>query len=208
MKKLLQILPVLLALCLWVSCKDTKAKSQRIMPVEILADGDLVFRRGTGLLSHIVTSASKDGVYSHIGILKKIGDEWFVIHAVPDEPDFEGDSDRVKIDSLSRFFMSDRAVRGMIARITEDTLAASKAACTAWEMARRGILFDHDYNLADTSRMYCSELVEFAYRKAGICLSEGRRTQIHVPAMGGTYLMPDDIAHNRKLKIIYSFPSN
>lgn len=206
MKKLLHIFPALLALCLCVSCKDTKAKSQRIMPVEILADGDLVFRRGTGLLSHVVTSASKDGVYSHIGILKKIGNEWFVIHAVPDEPDFEGDSDRVKIDSLSRFFMSDRAVRGMIARITEDTLAASKAACTAWEMARRGILFDHDYNLADTSRMYCSELVEFAYRKAGICLSEGRRTQIHVPAMGGTYLMPDDIAHNRKLKIIYSFP--
>lgn len=206
MKKLLHILPVLLALCLWVSCKDTKAKSQRIMPVEILADGDLVFRRGTGLLSHVVTSASKDGVYSHIGILKKIGNEWFVIHAVPDEPDIEGDSDRVKIDSLSRFFMSDRAVRGMIARITEDTLVASKAACTACEMARQGILFDHDYNLADTSRMYCSELVEFAYRKAGICLSEGRRTQIHVPAMGGTYLMPDDIAHNRKLKIIYSFP--
>jgi len=206
MKKLLHILPVLLALCLWVSCKDTKAKSQRIMPVEILADGDLVFRRGTGLLSQVVTSASKDGVYSHIGILKKIDNEWFVIHAVPDEPDFEGDPDRVKMDSLSRFFMSDRAVRGMIARITEDTLAASKAACTAWEMARRGILFDHDYNLADTSRMYCSELVEFAYRKAGICLSEGRRTQIHVPAMGGTYLMPDDIAHNRKLKIIYSFP--
>lgn len=206
MKKLLHILPVLLALCLWVSCKDTKAKSQRIMPVEILADGDLVFRRGTGLLSHVVTSASKDGVYSHIGILKKIADEWFVIHAVPDEPDFEGDSDRVKIDSLSRFFMSDRAVRGMIARITEDTLAASKAACTACEMARQGILFDHDYNLADTSRMYCSELVEFAYRKAGICLSEGRRTQIHVPAMGGTYLMPDDIARNKKLKIIYSFP--
>lgn len=71
MKKLLHILPVLLALCLWVSCKDTKAKSQRIMPVEILADGDLVFRRGTGLLSHVVTSASKDGVYSHIGILKR-----------------------------------------------------------------------------------------------------------------------------------------
>lgn len=206
MKKLLHILPVLLALCLWVSCKDTKAKSQRIMPVEILADGDLVFRRGTGLLSHVVTSASKDGVYSHIGILKKIGDEWFVIHAVPDEPDFEGDSDRVKIDSLSRFFMPDRAVRGMIARITEDTLVASKAACTACEMARQGILFDHDYNLADTSRMYCSELVEFAYRKAGICLSEGRRTQIHVPAMGGTYLMPDDIACNKRLKIIYSFP--
>ncbi len=206
MKKLLHILPALLVLCLCVSCKNTKAKSQRIMPVGMLADGDLAFRRGTGLLSHVVTSASKDGVYSHIGILKKIGNEWYVIHAVPDEPDFEGDSDRVKTDSLSRFFAADRAVRGAIARMTEDSLAASEAACTAWKMACQGVLFDHDYNLTDTSRMYCSELVEFAYRKAGICLSEGRRTQINVPAMGGTYLMPDDIARNKHLKIIYRFP--
>ena len=54
--------------------------------------------------------------------------------------------------------------------------------------------------------MYCTELVEFAYQKADICLSEGRRTQINVPAMGGTYLMPDDIAANKRLKILYSFP--
>lgn len=206
MKKLLHIFPALLALCLCVSCKNTRAKSQRIMPVEILADGDLAFRRGTGLLSQVVTSASKDGVYSHIGILKKIDNEWFVIHAVPDEPDFEGDPDRVKMDSLSRFFAADRAVRGMIARVTDDSLAASKAAAIAWKMARERVLFDHDYDLTDTSRMYCSELVEFAYRETGICLSEGRRTQINVPAMGGTYLMPDDIACNKRLKIIYSFP--
>lgn len=82
----------------------------------------------------------------------------------------------------------------------DDSIAASRAAHTAWEIARKGTLFDHDYNLADTSQMYCTELVEFAYRKADICLSEGRRTQINVPAMGGTYLMPDDIAANKRLK--------
>ena len=118
-----------------------------MIPVGILADGDLAFRRGTGILSHIVTTASNDGTYSHVGILKKIDNEWFVIHAVPDEPDFEGDVDRVKADSLSRFFANDRAVRGIIARVTEDTLAASKAARIAWEMSQKGILFDHDYNL-------------------------------------------------------------
>lgn len=206
MKELLHILPALLALCLCVSCKDTKAKSKRIVPAGILADGDLAFRCGTGLLSHVVTSASKDGVYSHVGILKQIDNEWFVIHAVPDEPDFEGDTDRVKTDPLSRFFAEDRAVRGAIARIMDDSIAASRAAHTAWEIARKGTLFDHDYNLADTSQMYCTELVEFAYQKADICLSEGRRTQINVPAMGGTYLMPDDIAANKRLKILYSFP--
>lgn len=129
MKELLHILPALLALCLCVSCKDTKAKSKRIVPVGILADGDLAFRRGTGLLSHVVTSASKDGVYSHVGILKQIDNEWFVIHAVPDEPDFEGDTDRVKTDPLSRFFAEDRAVRGAIARIMDDSIAEGCTYC-------------------------------------------------------------------------------
>ena len=166
--------------------------------------GDVYKRQG--LLSHVVTSASKDGVYSHVGILKQIDNEWFVIHAVPDEPDFEGDTDRVKTDPLSRFFAEDRAVCGAIARIMDDSIAASRAAHTAWKIARKGTLFDHDYNLADTSQMYCTELVEFTYQKADICLSEGRRTQINVPAMGGTYLMPDDIVANKRLKILYSFP--
>ena len=206
MKTLIHIFLTLLAPYLCVSCNDTKVKSKRMMPVGILADGDLAFRRGTGILSHIVTTASNDGTYSHVGILKKIDNEWFVIHAVPDEPDFEGDVDRVKADSLSRFFANDRAVRGIIARVTEDTLAASKAARIAWEMSQKGILFDHDYNLNDTLRMYCTELVEFAYQKAGICLSEGRRTQINVPSMSGTYLMPDDIVANKRLKIQYAFP--
>ena len=52
-------------------------------------------------------------VYSHVGILKQIDNEWFVIHAVPDEPDFEGDTDRVKTDPLSRFFVR-QDVRGFL----------------------------------------------------------------------------------------------
>ena len=53
---------------------------------------------------------------------------------------FEGDTDRVKTDPLSRFFAEDRAVRGAIARIMDDSIAASRAAHTAWEITRKGTL--------------------------------------------------------------------
>ena len=73
-------------------------------------------------------------------------------------------------------------------------------------MAERGTLFDHRYDLADTSEMYCTELVDFAYRKVGIDLAEGRISRLEIPAFGGVYLLPGDLAANRALRVIYHFP--
>ena len=85
-------------------------------------------------------------------------------------------------------------------------MAAARAAQTALLMAQRGILFDHDYNLSDSSQMYCTELIEFAYRKEGIDLSEGRITHMDLPVVRGTYLLPSDLLLNKHLKTIYDFP--
>ena len=98
-------------------------------------------------MSRIVVAADKNGTYSHVGILKKMEGEWHVIHAVPGEPEFKGDPDRVKIEPLTRFFSPERAVCGEIVRWGKDSLTAARAAQTALLMAQRGILFDHDYNL-------------------------------------------------------------
>ena len=68
-----------------------------------LEEGDLLFRKGTGVVGHIVTSVDNRGEFSHVGIVVRRGDEWQVIHAVPHEPDFEGDFDRVKIESVDSF---------------------------------------------------------------------------------------------------------
>lgn len=68
-----------------------------------LEEGDLLFRKGTGVVGHVVTSVDNRGEFSHVGIVVRRGDEWQVIHAVPHEPDFEGDFDRVKIESVDSF---------------------------------------------------------------------------------------------------------
>lgn len=206
MKELTYILLISWVICVCLSCQNQKKADSQTLPAELFSDGDLAFRRGTGFMSRIVVAADKNGTYSHVGILKKIEGEWHVIHAVPGEPEFEGDPDRVKIEPLTRFFSPERAVCGEIARWDKDSLAAARAAQTALLIARRGMLFDHDYNLSDSTQMYCTELIEFAYLKEGIDLSEGRITHLDLPVVRGTYLLPSDLLLNKHMKKIYDFP--
>lgn len=187
------------------SCKDQERGHAIDLPVDKFHEGDIVFRRGMGLTSQIVLAADSKGTYSHIGILKQIDNNWYVIHAVPGEPDYKGDADRVKIDDLYRFFAPDRASRGAVMRVDGESQAAQRAAQHALALFEAGVLFDHDYNLTDTTQMYCTELVNYVYQKEGIDLSEGRLSHINIPGLGGTYLLPNDIAQNQKLQIIYSF---
>lgn len=205
MKVPVYILTALVVFASW-SCKKGNDPDAPALPTELFNDGDIVFRRGMGIMSRIVLHADGDGVYSHTGILRREGTEWYVIHAVPDEPDFDGDPDRVKKEPVTRFFASDRAVRGMVVRYEGRPEAAARAAASAEEYVRRGTLFDHKYNLDDTTEMYCTELVNHVYKKEGIDLSEGRMSKINLPAVGGTYLLPTDLAENCHLKIIFCFP--
>lgn len=206
MKKGVYMLLLFSVCLLGQSCRKVKTFEQSSLPFELFADGDLAFRRGVGLMSRIVlTAGDGDGTYSHVGILKRVDSVWCVVHAVPDEPDFEGDVDRVKVEPLTRFFASDKAVRGAVMRLADDSLAACRAAWEALRVAERGMLFDHRYNLSDTTEMYCTELVEFVYQKTGVCLSEGRFSEVDIPVWGGKYLLPDDLVANRRLEVIYQF---
>lgn len=174
-------------------------------PYDLLRDGDVVFRRGVGVLSRAVVMADKQGHYSHIGIVVKKDDKWKVVHAVPGEPDFEGDPDRVKMDDLTQFFANERAKTGALMRVSADSILCRQAAYHAFNLYKANILFDHDYNLNDSSRMYCTELIDFVYKQQGIDLSEGRISSIHVPGLSGDYLLPSDIQQSSLLCTIYVF---
>lgn len=175
------------------------------LPQELFRDGDIVFRRGTGIASRMVLAANREGMYSHTGILKKKGGQWYVIHAVPGEPDFEKDLDRVKMETVEKFFIRRKAVQGAIMRVTGDSAAAHRAAISAESVYDAHVLFDHDYNLADSTKMYCTELIDFVYRKEGIDLPEGRITHINIPGLQGDYLLPSDISKSNQLYLIFYF---
>ena len=73
-------------------------------------------------------------------------------------------------------------------------------------MYRRNILFDHDFDDSDSTELYCSELVERAYMKAGHDIAEGRRHQYQMPAITrNPIIMPSDIYESSQLKLIRVF---
>lgn len=153
----------------------------------------------------MVLAADRQGTYSHTGILKQEGGMWYVIHAVPGEPDFKGDVDRVKMEPVEQFFHAERATRGAVMRLQGDSTVAGRAARSAFRLFQEHVLFDHEYDLADTTKMYCTELIDYVYRNEGVDLPEGCITPVHIPGFNGDYLMPNDIAQSKRLCMIYYF---
>ncbi|MDO4159578.1 MAG: YiiX/YebB-like N1pC/P60 family cysteine hydrolase [Prevotellaceae bacterium] len=203
MKKTLKLTIIIFVICL---CGCTETDRNTIFPSDTeLRAGDIVFRRGSGMKSHAVLYVDSNGVYSHVGVVADSAGAMMVIHAVPDEHDNKNDIDRVKMETVEKFFSKTNADIGCVMRC-QDSLAAMKASIYATEIYKRGTAFDHDYDDKDTTKMYCCELVEFAYNKAGINITEGIRHKISVPGLSlDSVILPSDILNSPKLKKIREF---
>lgn len=201
--QMLQVLGIFFCIVSFCSCKKDD-KSRFTFPEHLLQEGDIAFRCGTSMASNAVLLADKIASYSHIGIVVKQDDQFKIVHAVPDEHDSPDDKDRVKIDDIQTFFSTERSIAGAIMRI-DDNITAHKAADKAMKIYERGTLFDHDYDLNDSSKMYCTELIYFVYNEMGIDLTENRRSIVNLPALSGTYILPSDIQRNSILQIQYSY---
>ena len=202
------ILYLLLALVfVMAGCSQKMAEAEHsLLPDSChLQTGDLVFRRGTGMTSHAVLMADHGGRFSHIGIVVDSAGIAMVVHAVPGEPDYEGDPDRVKMESASKFFSTFNASLGEVCRPT-DSVASQIAANAAVEYYRRKVLFDHQYDNNDTTSLYCTELVMDCFRKAGIELTGPPSHTFSLLGMNCTCWLPSDIYHSSYLRPIYAFP--
>ncbi len=204
---------VLLSAALW-GCSHCASgrhdgELRSIMPDSCaLHTGDVVFRRGSGITSRTVLALDEKGEYSHVGIVVDSAGVKMVVHAVPDEPDYDGDPDRVKMDPPELFFSPVYAQTGEVCRPT-DTVAARKAASAALEVYRRHTLFDHGYDDSDTTRMYCTELVVHAFRKAGVELVGNERHHVDIPILEMDCYFPSDILQSNFLQSKYMFnPKN
>ena len=178
---------VLLAACCLLpaavtACQDGGTLAPTL-PFDRMREGDLVFRCGEGIVSRAVLSVEEDGVYSHVGILVRDGDAWKVVHLAPD---------RARAGALVHCGLSDPAV---LARIRE----------TALGWARDNVPFDDDFDIADSSRLYCTELVWRLYRRAGIDLSEGRRRRLDILFVHGDCLLPGHLFQYSGKTVYYQF---
>ncbi len=203
------LLMVLLTGMLAACGQQTRQKKSKadycLLPDSVeLQPGDVVFRRGEGFTSQVVLVADREGNYSHTGIVVDSCGQRLICHAVPGEPDFEGDPDRVKADRPERFFSTEFTTIGEVCR-PQDSVVAQRAAKVAWQAYQRHTLFDHDYDDLDTTRLYCTELVAYAFSRAGVDIVEGRGHHINLPTMQTDCVFPSDIHESEFLKPLIQF---
>ena len=159
---------------LTAACSKSAKADERVQYDTVgLRNGDLLFRNGCGYESHVVTNISA-GDYSHVGIAYRTAEGWQVIHAVPGEAE-EGEPEVLKCESIAEFYRCDRAKAGACARVHCTDSMADVAARHAMRLVERRVEFDNDYNLEDSSQLYCTELVRLVYADCGVDLCEDRR---------------------------------
>lgn len=194
------ILLILSSACHHQQSADIKP---HIIDKTLLEEGDLIVRRGTALSSRAVQHSDGEAGYSHIGILVLRDSCWYVVHCVPGEEEESGGKEYIKCDSLALFVREDRAEIGAVYRYDTCVDIRQQIAVSARKLAQQDILFDREYNDADSSKMYCTEMVDFLYHQVSIELTEGRRH--NVPGFRYPLIYPSDILKNKKLYLILSF---
>ncbi len=202
---LLKLIALITIVSVMASCSGGNEVAKHDIPFDKIMPGDIAFRRGEGLVSDIVLFNDADGKYSHIGVVVAHNDSLKIVHAVPGENSSPDDFDRVRIDLIDDFFSPERASKGEIMRIEMADSQRQAVSTMALEKAKAKVPFDHNYNLSDTSKLYCTELLQLLFANAGINLAEERVTDINCPGFSGRYLMPSDIHKNKKLKAIYIY---
>ena len=196
-----RLLFILLPLCMLACIDGSSVQGGTIFPQDVkLSAGDVVFRRGSGFTSQAVLLAEKGGAYSHVGIVVDSAGVPMIVHAVPDEDDEE----RVKMEHPCDFFASSRAQKGAVFRHHNQTIAR-QAAAEAVKVYRRGVFFDHDYDTGDTTKMYCTELVVFAYSKTARPLPDINTHHLHLVGFESDCILPSDLLECKDLQQVTTF---
>lgn len=185
-----------------ISCSHPK--TNKVLSPICFEEGDIIFRKGTGAKSRAVLHADSTGVYSHCGIVVSEDSVYKVIHITPGERTKNEKVDKIKIEPIDVFWRKDRAEKGALYRLKDNSLGG-KAALQAKRLLAKGILFDHDYVLSDSARMYCTELVWYVYQLEGKDISCSKRSIVNMPFYGGVYILPSDIYDNKDILLIYKF---
>ena len=176
-----------------MSCSGNarKSRTQVMYDTTDLRNGDLLFRNGIGYESRVVTGLS-DGKFSHVGIAYHNGRQWNVIHAVPGENE-KGEPEYLKCEPISEFYYYSRAKLGGTARVSCTDSIANVVAERAFHIVNRKVLFDNNYDINDTTELYCTELVRLVYLTEDIDLCEDRWHRIPILNTKAHVIFPEDI---------------
>ena len=194
--------------CVMSACRPSATTVVEWTGNEGFRDGDLLLRCGHGLESQAVTYRS-GSTYSHIGLLQydSLHGEWMVLHAVPGEAK-QGQPEYLKRESLSEFFAPERATVGAWMRINCPDSIARKTVDYALQKIQDGVVFDNNYQLLDSTQLYCTELVWRAYMQQEIDISDGARSEVpRTFCREQECIFPSDIIQSKTTLFIHPLKS-
>jgi len=129
-----------------------------------LKEGDVILRKGNSVLSELIARnfPAAEGM-SHCGFIFKIEDQYQVIHTI--SKSISG-IDGIRMNTLEEFIREAKQNRICIIRYHKElNLAAMKKRCLVF--LKQKTPFDNDFNLNDSSKLYCSELLRKVYLEQG-----------------------------------------
>jgi len=164
-------------------------------------DGDVVLVRGQSLESRLVLGAAPGSSYSHAGLIVRSRGEPAVVHIAPNSG--TGGEGTVEVTPISDFLLGRTYVAARLLRLEPDRPElASTAASLALRAFREQRSFDAAFDLRDDSQLYCTELVWWAFREAGVDLVDDDLTEL--PFVGHPVLLPDALDRSEKLRTLFS----
>jgi hypothetical protein len=126
--------------------------------IGLLQNGDIILRHGYGMASDIIVQSLNEKYdISHCAVLTKEENQFNVIHSVSQSlSDFDG----VQTQSLNRFINDSKINSLIIVRYknpthTDNALIAEKA---KYYLLKK-LPFDNDFNIEDSTKIYCTELI-------------------------------------------------
>ena len=120
----------------------------------LLQEGDLIMRRGNGMLSSLIVRRLNDTIpVSHCGILVANGDDWAVIHALSLDV---SDTDGVQSCSVDEFMDDCQTGTLCIVRCVMPRAHCIAPQARYYQATHKP--FDRSFNLQDSTAFFCSEL--------------------------------------------------
>jgi hypothetical protein len=137
--------------------------NEAVIAIDSLAfeEGDLLLRRGNSIVSGMIVQAFPGGGgMSHCGILIQENGAWQVIHSISGAI---SDSEGIRKQAWLSFARNAKEARLLHVKPTfVPDRQAIRAKAFVYLQRRTG--FDHDFDLSNDSKLYCSELVRAVYQ--------------------------------------------
>ncbi|MDR1977296.1 MAG: hypothetical protein LBQ42_01025 [Synergistaceae bacterium] len=150
-------------------------------------NGDVLFIRGRTWRSLLVRFVETADDFSHVGILRIVDGIPYVVHATPE-------AEVVRLERVEDFLSPANADRASLYRLNNAQRLAEEASWEAWNYFKRGVSFDHRFNISDEDKLYCTELVWRVFKKAGVDLGEGDENFLYDSGVYGKVLLPQGLS--------------